>query len=98
MGHHDTDFALIDDAINNTAISTNSTEEQETATDELEAITNHLIRQVGQNAIEMLIGGLATFFCSILLIQGIKRTKQPGCSLGLLSPASPPLQASSCFW
>ena len=50
--HHDTDLALINDAINNTAISTNSTEEQETATDELEAITNHLIRQVGQNAIE----------------------------------------------
>jgi len=73
--HHDTDLALIDDAINNTAISTNSTEEQETATDELEAITNHLIRQVGQNAIEMLIGGLATFFCSILLIQGIRKNK-----------------------
>jgi len=73
--HHDTDFALINDAINNTAISTNSTEEQETATDELEAITNHLIRQVGQNAIEMLIGGLATFFCSILLIQGIRKNK-----------------------
>ena len=50
--NHDTDFALINKAINNTAISTNSTEEQETATDELEAITNHLIRQVGQNAIE----------------------------------------------
>ena len=42
--HHDT---------NATDISTNSTtEEQETATDELEAITNHLIKQVGQNAIE----------------------------------------------
>ena len=56
--HHDTDFALINDAINNTAISTNSTEEQETATDELEAITNHLIRQVGQNAIESESGDL----------------------------------------
>ena len=56
--HHDTDFALINDAINNTAISTNSTEEQETATDELEAITNHLIRQVGQNAIESESGEL----------------------------------------
>jgi len=65
--HHD---------INATDISTNSTtEEQETATDELEAITNHLIKQVGQNAIEMLIGGLATFFCSILLIQGIRKNK-----------------------
>ena len=56
--HHDTDLALINDAINNTAISTNSTEEQETATDELEAITNHLIRQVGQNAIESESGEL----------------------------------------
>ena len=56
--HHDTDVALSNDAINNTAISTNSTEEQETATDELEAITNHLIRQVGQNAIESESGEL----------------------------------------
>jgi ABC-type Fe3+-siderophore transport system permease subunit len=71
--HHDTSAILVN---NVTDISTNSTmEEQETATDELEAITNHLIKQVGQNAIEMLIGGLATFFCSILLIQGIRKNK-----------------------
>jgi ABC-type Fe3+-siderophore transport system permease subunit len=71
--HHDTSAILVTNA---TDISTNSTiEEQETATDELEAITNHLIKQVGQNAIEMLIGGLATFFCSILLIQGIRKNK-----------------------
>jgi len=69
--HHDTSINATD-----SAISTNSTtEEQDTATDELEAITNHLIKQVGQNAIEMLIGGLATFFCSILLIQGIRKNK-----------------------
>ena len=48
--HHDTSAILVTNA---TDISTNSTtEEQETATDELEAITNHLIKQVGQNAIE----------------------------------------------
>jgi len=69
--HHDTSINATD-----SGISTNSTtEEQDTATDELEAITNHLIKQVGQNAIEMLIGGLATFFCSILLIQGIRKNK-----------------------
>jgi len=73
--HHDTSANLITNATDMNAISTNSTEEQETATDELEAITNHLIKQVGQNAIEMLIGGLATFFCSILLIQGIRKNK-----------------------
>merc|ERR1712130_573146 len=71
--HHGTKAILVND--NNTDISSNSTEEQETATDELEMMTNHLIKQVGQNAIEMLIGGLATFFCSILLIQGIRKNK-----------------------
>ena len=50
--HHDTSANLITNVTDMNAISTNSTEEQETATDELEAITNHLIKQVGQNAIE----------------------------------------------
>jgi len=58
-------------------ITANFTEvgQEETATDELEAITNHLIHEVGQNAIEMLIVSLATFICSMLLIQGIRTNK-----------------------
>merc|ERR1739848_182737 len=56
-------------------MGTNTTEDQETATDERERVHHHLIEQVGQNAIEMLIGGLATFFCSILLIQGIRKNR-----------------------
>jgi len=47
----------------------------QSATDELEAITNHLIRQVGQNAMEMLIGSLATLICSVMLVQGVRQNK-----------------------
>jgi len=45
------------------------------ATDELEAITEHLIKQVGHNAVEMLVGCFATLLCSILLIQGVRKSK-----------------------
>ena len=90
----------------------------------LHSLTNYF--HFYQSCVAVLIGGLATFFCSILLIQGIRkvlklhcslftlkhsrktflncndnssaRIKQPGCFHGLLSPASPPLPASSFFW
>jgi len=65
---------------NHEDISANQTdpqtpEEDESAMDELEEVTNRLIREVGQNGIEMLIGGFATLIVSILLIQGIRQNK-----------------------
>eukprot|EP00090_Calanus_glacialis_P022661 TRINITY_DN34944_c0_g1_i1.p1 TRINITY_DN34944_c0_g1~~TRINITY_DN34944_c0_g1_i1.p1 ORF type:complete len:243 (-),score=68.05 TRINITY_DN34944_c0_g1_i1:44-772(-) len=57
-------------------ISANETnEDDESAMDELESVTNSLIREVGQNGIEMLIGGFATLIVSVLLIQGIRKNK-----------------------
>jgi len=50
-------------------------EENTTTADELEAITKHLIRQVGQNAIQMLMGSLAVLICSAMLIHGIRKHK-----------------------
>ena len=50
--HHDTNAILANNNITDSAIMTNTTEDQETATDELERVHHHLIEQVGQNAIE----------------------------------------------
>merc|ERR1719342_1498009 len=56
-------------------ISANETDndEEESAMDELENVMNSLIREVGQNGIELLIGGFATLIVSLLLIQGIRQ-------------------------
>jgi len=54
---------------------TNIEENEESATDELESLMNSLIKSVGQNGIEMLIGGIATLIVSLLLIQGIRTNK-----------------------
>jgi hypothetical protein len=61
-------------------ISANKTDletsgEDESAMDELEHVTSRLIREVGQNGIEMLLGGFATLIVSVLLIQGIRQNK-----------------------
>jgi len=45
------------------------------AADELEEITERFIQSVGVNAVEMMIGGFATFIVSSLLIHGIRTKK-----------------------
>merc|ERR1719348_1116068 len=51
-------------------------EEEESGTDELEHITMNLIKEVENNGMEILIGGLMTFLVSVLLIQGIRQKDQ----------------------
>lgn len=49
--------------------------EEHTNTDEMESIRSHLIRQVGQNAIQMMIGSMAVLICSVMLLHGVRKHK-----------------------
>jgi len=53
----------------------NIIDDAETVADELEKMTAKMIKDVGINAVEMMVGGFATFIVSILLVYGIRSSK-----------------------
>jgi len=55
--------------------NTTNEEEDHSTSDEMEAIRKHLIRQVGQNAIQMLVGSMAVLICSVMLLHGVRKYK-----------------------